>query len=167
MCSGDPLVEQAAAVTAAWSTEDRLVKLADLRQAVDAAMVAALVEIDGAPGMVMLDGSVDGGRWLASRSEIHPAEATGLARLASDLPAMPATGEAVEKGRIGVEKARLLASVRDLDGFDEAEAELVEQMVYVSYKAARRIVRRFRADQEQPGEADPCLLYTSPSPRDS
>jgi len=101
MCSGAPLVEQAAAVTAAWSTEDRLLKLADLRQAVDAAMVSALVEIDGAPGMVMLDGSVDGGRWLASRSEIHPAEATGLARLASDLPAMPATGEAVEKGRIG------------------------------------------------------------------
>ena len=72
MRSSDLLLAKAAEVADAHSPETRLLKLADLRQAVDAAMVAALTEIEAAPGPVLLDGAIDGGQWLAARSELHP-----------------------------------------------------------------------------------------------
>ena len=75
MCSSrSSLVEQAEAASAG-SAEVRILKLAALRQMVDAAIVSALGEIEKAPGAVLLDGGIDGGQWPAARSEMHPGEA--------------------------------------------------------------------------------------------
>ncbi len=115
MGSTDLLIRTAQEIADIGRPEDRLLKLADLRQAVDAAIVAALGEIEAAPGMILLEGAIDGGHWLAARSELHPAEAKALAGLATDLPDMPATSNALDRGRIGTEKARLLA-IRHRDG---------------------------------------------------
>ena len=120
--------------------EDRLLKLAELRQAVDAAIVTAL-------------------------GELHPAEAKALAGLAGDLPEMPATSAALDGGRIGTEKARLLATARTVDGFDDAEAGLVERVVGVSLRTARRIVGRFIADHREPTPADAAANEVSLSPK--
>ncbi|HEV8115779.1 MAG TPA: DUF222 domain-containing protein, partial [Acidimicrobiales bacterium] len=107
MRSSPELTELAVEVAEAATPAGRLLRLTALRQAVDAAMVAALAELEAAPGPVLLDGAVDAGHWLAGRSELHPGEAKALAGLARDLPAMPATGEALAAGRVGVEKARI------------------------------------------------------------
>lgn len=154
MCSIERLVEQAADVAASTSPENRLRMLASLRQAVDAAMVVALAEIESAPGPIHLDGAVDAGDWLAARSELHPAEAAGLAGLARVVSEMPATSEALEGGRIGAEKARLLSTAFPVDGFAEAEPNLVERIVGVSLRSARRIIGRFIADHRDPAPAD-------------
>jgi len=114
MRSSDSLLERAEAVAGAYSPETRLLKLAELRQAVDAAIVATLGEIEADPDPVHLDGSIDSGQWLATHSELHPAEAKSLANLALHLPAMPATDEALHTGRIGTEKARLLSTARQI-----------------------------------------------------
>ena len=126
MRSTPELTELAAEVAEAATPAGRLLRLTALRQAVDAAMVAALAELEAAPGPVLLDGAVDTGHWLASRSEIHPAEAKALAGLSRDLPAMPATGEALAAGRVGVEKARILGTARDVAGFEPGDHGLVE-----------------------------------------
>ena len=143
----------------------RLLRLADLRQAVDAAMVATLAEVDAAPGLVHLDGAADAGSWLAARSELHPAEARSLSALADGLPAMPATADALEQGRIGTCKARLLGTARAVDGFADAEADLVEQVVGVSLRTARRVVGRFVADHRPPEGGDPAANEVTLSPR--
>lgn len=93
MGSMDPLAAVAQEVAAASTAEARLLRLADLRQAVDAAFVSALAEAEEAPGMVHLGGAVDAGLWLAARSELHPAEARGLAALADAVPTMPSTAQ--------------------------------------------------------------------------
>jgi len=167
MRSSDSLVEMAEAVADAvsLSPQIRLLGLADLRQAVDAAMVTAVGEIEAAPGPVFLEGAVDGGQWLAARSELHPAEARSLAILARDLPDMPATGDALQTGRIGTEKARLLGTARDVEGFGGAEAGLVERIVGVSLRTARRVVGRFIADHRQPAAADPAANEVTLSPK--
>ena len=76
MRSGPVLTELAAEAAEATTPAGRLLRLTVLRQAVDAAMVAALGELEAAPGPVLLDGAwtpVTG--WLAGRSELHPGEA--------------------------------------------------------------------------------------------
>ena len=165
MRSTPALTDLAAEVAEATTPAGRLLRLTALRQAVDAAIVAALGELEAAPGPVLLDGAVDAGHWLAGRSEFHPAEAEALAGLARDLPAMPATSEALATGRVGVEKARILGTARDVDGFDDAEAGLVERVVGVSLRTARRIVGRFVADHRQTGPADPAANEVTLSPR--
>ena len=117
------------------------------------------------PLTVRLAGAVDGGSWLASRSDLHPAEAQGLAGLAQDLPAMPATGEAFQAGRISTEKARLLRSAKDVDGFADAEASLVDRVADVTLRTARRIVNRFIADHRKPTEDDTAANEVTLSPR--
>ncbi len=112
------LTSLAAEADEAMTPAGRLLRLTALRQAVDSAMVAALGELEAAPGPVLLDGAVDAGHWLAGRSELHPAEAKALAGLSRDLPAMPATSEALATGRVGTEKARILGTARDVAGFD-------------------------------------------------
>lgn len=159
------LVVRAQEAAAASTAEIRLLRLADLRQAVDAAMVATLTEVDVAPGLVHLDGAVDGGRWLAARTELHPAEARGLAVLAGALPAMPATSDALEQGRIGTEKARLLSTAREVDAFADAEADLVDQVVGVSLRTARRVVGRFLAEHRPAGPGDPAANEVTLSPK--
>ncbi|HEV8115809.1 MAG TPA: DUF222 domain-containing protein, partial [Acidimicrobiales bacterium] len=159
------LTSLAAEADEAMTPAGRLLRLTALRQAVDAAMVAALGELEAAPGPVLLDGAVDAGHWLAGRSELHPAEAKALAGLSRDLPAMPATSEALAAGRVGVEKARILGTARDVAGFDDAEAGLVERVVGVSLRTARRIVGRFIADHRQTGPADPAANEVTLSPR--
>jgi hypothetical protein len=102
------LVEKASAVADASLPEARLLLLAQLRQAVDTAMVAALVEIEDSPRSVLLDGAVDGGQWLASRSELHPAEAGALAGLATKtwrLPIRPAARG--ESGRMQLRRTKV------------------------------------------------------------
>ena len=166
MCSGlAALVERAEDAAAASSVEGRLLLLAGLRQAVDAAMVAALGEIAAAPGPVQLDGGIDGGQWLAARSELHPAEARALGGLAGDLPAMPVTAEALSNGRIGVEKARLLGTARDVNGFAEAEAGLVDAVIGVSLRRARRVIGRFVADYQEVDPADPAANEVTLAPK--
>jgi hypothetical protein len=165
MRSQDLLVQAAQAAEETTRPEIRLLKLADLRQAVDAAIVAALGEVDNAPGSILAAGAVDGAQWLASRSEIHPAEANALAGLARALPDMPATGDAVDGGKIGTEKARLLSTARTVDGFEQAEAGLVEQLVGVTLRTARRVVGRFIADHRDPAPADPAANEVSLSPK--
>ena len=165
MCSsGSSLVEQAEAASAG-SAEVRLLKLAALRQMVDAAIVSALGEIEKAPGAVMLDGGIDGGQWLAARSEMHPGEARSLAGLARNLPDMPASDEALQQGRIGTEKARLLSQACDVEGFVEAEAELVDAVVGVSLRTARRVVKRFIAQRRDPAPADPAANEVTLAPK--
>ncbi len=116
MCSCRSVLVEQAEAAASGTAEVRLLKLAALRQMVDAAIVSALGEIEKAPGAVQLDGGIDGGQWLAARSEMHPGEARSLAGLARDLPDMPATDEALQQGRIGTEKARLLSQACHVDG---------------------------------------------------
>jgi len=165
MRSINSLVEMAKAVADTLSPQTRLLRLADLRQAVDAAMVAALGEIDTAPGPVLLEGAIDGGQWLAARSELHPAEARSLAILAHHLPDMPATTGALHDGRIGTEKARLLDTARGIVGFGDAEAGLVERVVGVSLRTARRVVGRFIADHRRPAPGDPAANEVTLSPK--
>ena len=148
------LIRRAEEVAEAATPEGRLLRLGALRQAVDAAMVATLAEVDAAPGPMLLEGAIDAGDWLVSRTELHPAEARSLVGLAGDLPRMPATSAALDAGRIGVEKARLLRSARDVDGFAAAEAGLVEGVIGVSLRTARRVVARFAADRRAPAGSD-------------
>ena len=165
MCSSLVLTELAAEAAEATTPAALLLRLTALRQAVDAAMVAVLAELEAAPGPVLVDEAVDSGHWLAGRSELHPAEARALAGLARDLPAMPATSEALATGRVGTEKARILGTARDVAGFEDAEAGLVERVVGVSLRTARRIVGRFIADRRQSGPADPAVNEVTLAPR--
>ena len=155
MRSMQALRARAAAVGGAGSPQTRLLRLAELRQAVDAAMVATLAELEENPGPVHLDGAVDGGRWLSSRTEIHPAEAATLAGVARALPAMPVTAGALDAGRIGTAKGRLLARASAVPGFGDAEAGLVAAVEHVSLRTARRIIGRFIADHRPAAAADP------------
>ena len=159
------VVERAEDAAAASTVEGRLLLLAGLRQAVDAAMVAALGQIAAAPGRVQMDGGIDGGQWLAARSELHPGEARALGGLADALPAMPATDQALSDGRIGVEKAHLLGTARDVNGFAEAEAGLVDAVIGVSLRRARRVIGRFIADNREVGPADPAANQVSLAPK--
>jgi len=59
MRSGPVLSDLAAEVAEAATPAGRLLRLTALRQAVDAAMVAELGELEAAPGPVLLDGAVD------------------------------------------------------------------------------------------------------------
>jgi len=165
MCSCPSLLVEQAEAAASGTAEVRLLKLAALRRMVDAAMVSALSEIEAAPGAVRLDGGIDGGQWLAARSEMHPGEARSLAVLARDLPDMPATDEALQQGRIGTEKARLLSQAHDVNGFADAEGELVGAVVGVSLRTARRIVKRFIAERRDPAPADPAANEVSLAPK--
>ena len=71
----------------------------------------------------------------------------------------------MEQGRIGTAKARLLSTARAVDGFPDAEADLVDQMVDVSLRTARRVVGRFLADHRQPAAADPGANEVTLSPK--
>lgn len=167
MGSVEVLVAKAAEVVDALSPQTRLLKLAALRQAVDAAMVAALGELEEDPGPVYLDGGVDGAQWLSSRTEVHPAEAAALAGLGRNLAAMPATGAALEAGRIGTPKARLLESAREVPGFSTAEPGLVDDIVHVSLRTAKRIIGRFIADNRPASPGDPAANEVTLTPRNN
>jgi hypothetical protein len=165
MRSCDALVEAAADVAASSTPEGRLLRLAALRHAVDAAMVSALADIETSPGAVRLDGGTDGAQWLAARSDLHPAEAKTLAGLAHALPDMPATSLAYDQGRIGTEKARLMASATHVHGFEDAEPGLVARLAGVSLRAARRIVGRFIADNTDTEPTDPAANEVTLAPK--
>lgn len=159
------LAQRVEEIEDAVSPQTRLLRLADLRQAVDAAIVAAIGEVEMNPEPVYLDGGIDTGQWLGSRSEMNPVEAAALCGLARALPLMPATEDALRCGRIGTEKARLLGMARQVDGFDEAEVGLVERIVGVSLRTARRIVGRFVADHREAGVDNPAANEVTLTPR--
>ncbi|HVX18909.1 MAG TPA: DUF222 domain-containing protein [Acidimicrobiales bacterium] len=115
-----------------------------------------------------VDGAVSPAAWRASQGEVSRSDALRELRVARRLACMPVTVAALEAGRIGAGKARLLAEARREDlaeRFDEAEADLVGWCEPLTVDQCGQLLahweRTVRPDGPAPDPRDRCELFVS------
>ena len=126
------------------------------------------------------DGAYNGRCWLAHECTLARGEAYRILRTAEVLSSAPLMATAVAGGSLPVAKAQVLASVvtaRTEEAFVRDQQTILDAVARLSVDDTRKVARWWQRLADQDGakpevpcnqlRCSVCLLYTSPSPRDS
>jgi hypothetical protein len=129
-----------------------------LAERAEAAALAAVAEWDSRT-LWAVDGAVNPGQWLASRTQLAGRDARGLAHSARALQRTTEVARALAEGDLPVGKAKALAAVRTsrtAELFDAHEHHLVEAARTLSVDDTIRLAQRWllQADSDGPKPDD-------------